>query len=218
MTSVTALGSNGRRASAASRLSIRIQRTASTSSSSPASSRLYPCSTRPVPSGFVRKTASPGAAVLFAQTASGCAVPTTASPYFGSSSRIVCPPASSAPAARTVSSAPSRISSQHARGQLLRKRRHGEREQRRSAHGKDVVERVRGRDGAEVARVVHDGRKEVDREDERAFVVELVDGRVVRRAQSDKKVLRLWWDKARQQLVEPPGRVLRRAAAGRDEL
>ena len=35
-------------------------------------------------------------------------MPTTASPYFGSASRMVWPPASSAPAARTCSSAPAK--------------------------------------------------------------------------------------------------------------
>ena len=37
-------------------------------------------------------------------------MPTTASPYFGSSSRIVWPPASSPPAARTCRSAAAKIS------------------------------------------------------------------------------------------------------------
>ncbi len=68
------------------------------------------CSTIPVPSGFVRKSASPSLAPAFGQIASGCTVPTTASPYFGSSSRIVCPPARIAPAARTRSSAPASTS------------------------------------------------------------------------------------------------------------
>ena len=45
------------------------------------------CSSIPVPSGLVRKTASPGRAPLFAQNPSGWTVPTTARPYFGSSSR-----------------------------------------------------------------------------------------------------------------------------------
>jgi hypothetical protein len=40
---------------------------------------------------------------------SGWTVPTTASPYFGSLSRIVCPPARIAPAARTCRSAAPRI-------------------------------------------------------------------------------------------------------------
>ena len=58
----------------------------------------------------MRNSASPGRAPAFGQIASGCTVPTTASPYFGSSSRIVCPPARIAPAARTRSSAPASTS------------------------------------------------------------------------------------------------------------
>ena len=42
----------------------------------------------PVPSGFVTKSESPGCAPFFGQIPSGRAVPTTASPYFGSASRI----------------------------------------------------------------------------------------------------------------------------------
>ena len=65
-------------------------------------------------------------------------------------------------------------------------------------------------------RIVDDRREEVDREDERALVVEPVDGRVVRRVEADEQVLRLGRDEAAQQLLEPRGRVLRRAPAGRE--
>ena len=106
---MTAFGSNGRRTSAARAFSVVIQRTASAASPLPAS-------TRPVPSGFVRKSASPGRAPLFGQIASGWTVPTTASPYFGSASRMVWPPASSAPAARTCSSAPAKTAASTAVG------------------------------------------------------------------------------------------------------
>jgi len=64
---------------------------------------------RPVPSGLVTNSASPGWAPFFGQIPSGWTVPTTASPYFGSASRIVCPPASSPPAARTCASAAAKI-------------------------------------------------------------------------------------------------------------
>src|SRR5436190_2729337 len=101
VTSVTACGEKGLSACAARSLSVVIQRAAS--ERSPFSAR-----TRPVPSGFVRKTASPGRAPLFTQTPSGWTVPTTARPYFGSVSRIVWPPARIAPAARTCSSAPAK--------------------------------------------------------------------------------------------------------------
>ena len=89
--------------------SVRIQRTARSSGCVPAMPCLNPVMIRPVPSGFVRKTESPGRAPFFGQMPSGRTVPTTASPYFGSSSRIVCPPASTAPAARTCWSAAEKI-------------------------------------------------------------------------------------------------------------
>ncbi len=117
---------------------------------------------------------------------------------------------------RLVSSLEDRA--QHARGQLFGKGGHREREERRAPHGEDVVECIRRRDGAEVARVVHHGREEVDGEDERALVVELVDRGVVGRAEPDEQVLGLRRDEAREQLVEPARGVLGRAAAGRDEL
>ena len=101
MTSVTAFGENGRSTSAARSLSVVIQRAASEMSP-------FRASTSPVPSGFVRKTASPGRAPLLTQIPSGWTVPTTARPYFGSASRIVWPPARIAPAARTCSSAPAK--------------------------------------------------------------------------------------------------------------
>ena len=170
-----------------------------------------------MPSGFVRKTASPGRAPLLIQTPSGWTVPTTASPYFGSVSRIVCPPARIAPAARTCSSAPAKTARDELRLELLREGRDREREQRRAAHGEDVVERVRRRDPSEERRVVDERREEVDREDERALVVEPVDGRVVRRIEADEEVLRLRGDEALQQLLEPRRGVLRRAAAADGE-
>ncbi len=105
VTSVTACGAKGRSTSAAAPFSVVIQPIASASSSSPTSCFPCPASTSPVPSGFVRKSASPGRAPLLRQIPSGWTVPTTASPYFGSASRIVCPPARIAPAARTCSAA-----------------------------------------------------------------------------------------------------------------
>ena len=62
-----------------------------------------------MPRGFVRKSASPGRASLLRQSPSGWTVPTTARPYFGSSSRIVCPPASTAPDSCTFAAAASKI-------------------------------------------------------------------------------------------------------------
>ena len=69
--------------------SVRIQRTARSSGCVPATPCWNPVMISPVPSGFVRKIESPGFAPFFGQIASGRTVPTTASPYFGSSSLIV---------------------------------------------------------------------------------------------------------------------------------
>ena len=159
-----------------------------------------------MPSGFVRKSASPGAAVLFAQTPSGCAVPTTASPYFGSESRIVWPPASSAPAARTVSSAPARISASTLVGSSSGNAATDSASSGAPPIAKTSLSAFAAAMAPKSRGIVDDGREEVDREDERALVVELVDGGVVRRAEPDEEVLRLRRHEARQQLLEPAGR------------
>ena len=99
--------------------------------------------------------------------------------------------------------------------ELLREGRDRQREQRRAAHGEDVVERVRCRDPSEERRVVDERREEVDREDEGALVVQPVDRGVVRRIEADEEVLRLRWDEALQQLLEPRGGVLGSARKAR---
>ena len=145
-------------------------------------------------------------------------MPTTASPYFGSASRIVWPPASSAPAARTCSSAPSKTARTTSVGSSSGNAATDSASSGDAAHREDVVERVRRRDRAEVARVVDDRREEVDREHERALVVEPVDGGVVGRVEPDEQVLRLGGHEAAQQLLEPRRRILRGAAACGHEL
>ena len=102
--------------------------------------------------------------------------------------------------------------------QLLRKGCDRQRDERQAAHREDVVEGVRRRDRPEVVRIVDDRREEVDREHERAFVVEPVDGRVVRGVEAHEQVLRLGGDEAAQQLLEPRRGVLRGAAARRREV
>ena len=140
-------------------------------------------------------------------------MPTTASPYFGSSSRIVCPPARIAPAARTRSSAPASIVAEHLRRKLLRERGDREREERSAAHREDVVERVRRGDRAERPRIVDERREEVDREDDRALVVEAVDRGVVGRVEPDEEILGVGGNEAGEERLEPRRRVLGRAAA-----
>ena len=66
---------------------------------------------------------------------------------------------------------------------------------------------------AERRGVVDERREEVEGEDERAVVVELVDGRVVGGREPDEQVLGLDGHEALEQLLEPRRRVLRGAAA-----
>ena len=175
-------------------------------------------STRPVPSGFVRKTrVARACAELLRQSASGCTVPTTARPYFGSGSRMVCPPARTAPASCTFAAAASKIARTVSTGSSSGNAATDSATSGRPAHGEDVVQGVRGGDRAEEGRVVDHGREEVGGEDERAVVVEPVDGRVVRRSEADEQVLGRAREEAGQQLLEPGGRILRRAASSRFE-
>ena len=101
---------------------------------------------------------------------------------------------------------------------LLREGCDGQCDQRQAAHREDVVQRVRRRDRAEVAGIVDDRREEVDREHERALVVEPVHRCVVRRVEADEQALRLRGHEAAQQLLESRGGVLRGATAGRREV
>ena len=107
---------------------------------------------------------------------------------------------------------------EHLHRQLFREGGDREREERRTAHCEDVVERVRCRDGAIVGGVVDDGREEVEREDQRALVVDAVYRRVVRGGEPDEEVLRLDRNEALEQLLEPGGRVLGGAAPARREI
>src|SRR5207244_8276998 len=91
-------------------------------------------------------------------------------------------------------------------------------EERRPAHSKHVVERVRRRDRAVVAGVVDDRREEVEREDQGALGVEPVDGGVVRGCETDEEVLGFRRNESREQLFQARGRVLRSASAARGEV
>jgi hypothetical protein len=62
---------------------------------------------------------------------------------------------------------------------LLRESGHRDREERGGPHRVDVVECVGGRNRPEGGRIIDHRREEVGGEDERAVVVEAVDGRVV---------------------------------------
>src|SRR5215212_6404707 len=139
----------------------------------------------PVPSGFVRKTASPGLAPFFGQIPSGCTVPTTARPYFGSASRIVWPPARRPPAARTCWSAAAKIAASISIG---------------SSSGNAAIESA------------SNGVPPIANTSFSALVAAM-DGGVVRRREADEQVLGLDGHEPLEQLLEPRRGVLRRAAA-----
>ena len=67
-----------------------------------------------------------------------------------------------------------------------RKRHQRQRIQGRPAHRVDVAQRIRRRDGAVVARIVHHRREEIDGGHQRAPRVETIDGRIVPRLGADE--------------------------------
>ena len=103
--------------------------------------------------------------------------------------------------------------SEHLGRQLFGKRGDREREQRRAPHREDVVQRVGRGDRAEGARIVDERREEVDREDDRALVVQPVHRGVVGGIEPDEQILRLGGHEPGEQRLEPSGRVLGGAAA-----
>ena len=88
------------RTSDAARLSVRIWSIAASRSASAVRPWRRPLTSRPVPSASSPQDVARARAAL-AEQAIRCATPMTASPYFGSGSRIVWPPASIPPASRT---------------------------------------------------------------------------------------------------------------------
>ena len=179
MTSVTACGENGRRTSAALSLSVVIQRAASESST-------FRASTSPVPSGLVRKTRVAGTRAALDPDAVGMdgADDREAVLRLGVADRV--PAGEDRPGRANLLVGAREHRAHELRRELLRKGRHREREQRGASHGEDVVECVRRSNPTEEGRVVDERREEIDREDERALVVEAVDGSVVRRVEPDE--------------------------------
>ena len=109
VTSVIACAPASRAARAAVAFSAVIVATAGASSPSPWP-RLSAVEIAPTPSGFVSTSASPACPPALLSTRAGSTTPVTARPYFGSGSSIEWPPTSSAPASRTTSPPPRRIS------------------------------------------------------------------------------------------------------------
>ena len=155
-----------------------------------AASRFTAVEITPSPIGFVSTSASPGCAPAFVSTRSGCTVPTTARPYFGSASSIEWPPAIKQPAgARDV--ARRRRARARAARTASPSRGHADevqREQRGAAHRVHVGERVRRGDAAPVVRVVDDRREEVGGHDDREVVAQPVDRGVVGGVEADEEI------------------------------
>ena len=133
-------------------------------------------------------------------------MPTTASPYFGSvvADRVAAGE-DRARLAHPLVRAGEHLA-EHLDRELLRERGDREREQRSAAHREDVVQRVRRGDRAERARIVDERREEVDREDDRALVVEPVDRGVVGGIEADEQILGVGRDEPGEERLEPSPR------------
>src|SRR3972149_14356 len=92
-------------------------------------------------------------------TRSGCTIPVTARPYFGSGASMPCPPAVMTPGPPPLSTPPPRAPHGELRGGEADD---GQREQRDGPHRVHVGERVRRGDRAVVVRIVHHRREDVD--------------------------------------------------------
>ena len=113
----------------------------------------------------------------------------TASPYLGSGSRIVWPPASVPPASRTLAEAPAKIVGEDVAWQVFGERRDRQREQHPAAHREDVGQRIGRGDLAVGPRVVDERREEVERPDDREVVADAVGGGVIGRLQAGDQLV-----------------------------
>ena len=142
----------------------------------------------------------------------GWAAPMTASPYFGSGSRIVWPPASVPPASRTFAAAAVEDRGQHVPRQVLGERRDRQREQHPAAHREHVATaRWPRRSRRKRPRVVDERREEVERADDREVVAHPVDGGVVGRLEAGDQLVA----RRRRRARAEPRRGLRRAGPPR---
>ena len=168
----------------------------------------------PSPIGFVSTSASPACAPAFVSTRSGCTVPTTASPYFGSASSIEWPPATRHPRrARRRRRRRARARAARTAGPRAATRRGSSASSGVAAHRVDVGERVRRGDATPVVRVVDDRREEVGGDDDREVVAQAVDGGVVGGVEADEQV-----GIARRVGAEAAHEAEHRAQVGRGEL
>jgi hypothetical protein len=145
--------------------------------------------TTPSPSGLVSTSACPGRAPAFVSMRAGWTVPVTASPNFSSGSASVWPPTRTAPASSTAAALPSRMARRWTLSSpSLGKARDVQARQGAAPHRIDIADRVRRGDPAEGPRVVHDGRDDVHRLDERQIVTKAIDSRIVRQIEPDEQV------------------------------
>ena len=92
--------------SAATRLSLSMLSMAPASTVGSQASSFAAVAITPVPSALERKTFCPGLRPPFVRMRFGWTRPVTQSPYLGSASTTVCPPAMTPPASRTLSAPP----------------------------------------------------------------------------------------------------------------
>src|SRR5580693_5784873 len=108
VTSVAAVTPAARAAWLAAALSWVIEATAASTTSGGGAPRLTAVAITPVPTGLVKISWSPGAARSMVISRSGSARPTTARPYLGTGSSMVCPPAITQPASAATRAPPCR--------------------------------------------------------------------------------------------------------------
>ncbi len=97
-------------ARAAAALLAVIDATAAATRSSGAAPTLIAVVVIPMPSGLVSTSASPSRRPELRRIRSGCASPTTASPYLGSGSSTLCPPTTANPPSAAISAPPASTS------------------------------------------------------------------------------------------------------------
>ena len=144
----------------------------------------------------------------------------TASPYLGSGSRIVWPPASTPPASRTFAAAASNTAASASLREVLGERRDRQREQHPAAHREHVGQGVGRGDLAVRDRVVDERREEVERAEDREVVGDPVGGGVVGRLEAGDELRRRSPAPrpAREGIGQQVRAELRRAAAAVGEL
>ena len=186
--SVAALTSAEITASAASRFKRNIESTAASNTSLTALPFFKAVVTTPVPKGFVRTNTSPGLEVEFWIWAPGSTVPTTESPYFGSSSSTVCPPTMIAPASATFDAPPRNISERTSGRQTTWKRDDVQRRHWTPTNRIHVRHRVDGRYRSVGKSVINNRSEEVHSENQSDAIVQTVDGSIVTVFEADQQI------------------------------